>query len=157
MQVCEASFKEAGFDYIVTEKMVCAGGEKGEELILILSLICLKNKLAKLVDAISYLQIWIYQSLADWPTEPLTKNSTINTQTQTHCIVTEKMVCAGGVKIKIDKYNRNTIHCRKANGLYRPRVENFCHVNVTKLSKSSDENIFKLSPRTWNVVTWWKE
>ena len=28
---CEASFKEAGFDYIVTEKMVCAGGEKGEE------------------------------------------------------------------------------------------------------------------------------
>ena len=29
---CEASFKEAGFDYIVTEKMVCAGGEKGEEI-----------------------------------------------------------------------------------------------------------------------------
>ena len=41
MQVCEASFKEAGFDYIVTEKMVCAGGEKGEEQILIL--ICLKT------------------------------------------------------------------------------------------------------------------
>ena len=36
---------------------VCAGGEKGEELILTLSLICFKNKLAKLVDAISYLQI----------------------------------------------------------------------------------------------------
>jgi len=30
-QVCEASFKEAGFDYIVTEKMVCAGGEKGKD------------------------------------------------------------------------------------------------------------------------------
>ena len=29
---CEASFKEAGFDYIVTEKMVCAGGEKGERI-----------------------------------------------------------------------------------------------------------------------------
>ena len=33
LQVCEASFKEAGFDYIVTEKMVCAGGEKGEQQI----------------------------------------------------------------------------------------------------------------------------
>lgn len=30
-QDCEASFKEAGFDYIVTEKMVCAGGEKGKD------------------------------------------------------------------------------------------------------------------------------
>ena len=31
-KACEASFKEAGFDYIVTEKMVCAGGEKGEQI-----------------------------------------------------------------------------------------------------------------------------
>ena len=74
MQVCEASFKEAGFDYIVTEKMVCAGGEKGEELILILSLICLKNKLAKLVDVIRRcnapnLNLSITDWLTHWTTD----------------------------------------------------------------------------------------
>ena len=90
LQVCEASFKEAGFDYIVTEKMVCAGGEKGKEQI---------------------------------------------RQKYTF------------------KHRHNTLSQRKLFVQTKEKGGQFCHGNVTKLSKSFDENIFKLSPRTWYVVT----